>query len=352
MMKLLIKSLFYLISWIYSALSGFRNFAFNHGWFKAVAVDVPVISVGNLTTGGTGKTPTVIAIAKALVAEGKSVAVLSRGYGRKTKGSVLVSDGQSNKRPSWISVGDEPLLISHALPKSPVIVDEDRVRGAQLLIERFHPDVLILDDAFQHRRIARDLDIVLLNARDRESFYRILPVGRLREKWSNIRRANLILVTKSNLYEFADTIRSRIETLSIPWFSVPLTHDEIIFFNEDVSDLDAIQLSQSGAVLLISGIGDPKGFEATVQALDIHYKTHLKFRDHQIFGEREMDRIYRQIKALNPVLILTTEKDAIRLESKLDSDLPVAYIRVKMELPDDAQKAILDRLGKAEVPAD
>ena len=130
--------------------------------------------------------------------KGKRVAVLSRGYGRSTKGTLLVSDGNGPK-VAWKESGDEPFLISKKLNNVPVVVDEDRFRGAMFLVQQFNPDVILLDDGFQHRAIERDLDLVLVNSGDSVFDHKLIPYGILREPWLNIKRGSALILTKTNL---------------------------------------------------------------------------------------------------------------------------------------------------------
>ena len=169
-----------------------RNLFYTIGFFVTRRLPVPVISVGNLTVGGTGKTPAVIYLAQKLQENGFKPAVLSRGYGRNTTGTVVVSDG-SKSLGGYEEGGDEPYLMANRLSGIPVVVDELRYRGGCFIVENFHPDVILLDDAFQHRALARDLDIVLLNSQDSPEAYKMLPYGKLREPPFHLRRADVLI---------------------------------------------------------------------------------------------------------------------------------------------------------------
>ena len=175
-----------------------RNSFYNLGFFKSHKLPCTVISVGNLAVGGTGKTPTVIFLAKYLQKKNKKVTILSRGFGRSTRGTILVTDGNDTKF-SWQEVGDEPYLMAKLLNGVPIIVDENRVRGGMFAIKNFNADIILLDDGFQHRSIIRDLDFVLINSRDKQSDHKLIPSGILREPWLNIDRSSAIILTKSNI---------------------------------------------------------------------------------------------------------------------------------------------------------
>ncbi len=190
-----IRFLLFPLTGLYGLAIEIRNLLYDKRCIKTSKFDIPVISVGNLTVGGTGKTPFVIYLAQYLKESSLSVGIVSRGYGRKTKGTVIVHDGKSILS-SHDESGDEPWLIASALKSVPVIVDEDRTQGIQTLIDKFPVDVVLLDDAFQHRRAGRDLDILLINSRESSGNYHLLPGGKLREPLRQSRRASLIVHTK------------------------------------------------------------------------------------------------------------------------------------------------------------
>jgi len=345
-MKPLLRELLRPLGWIMGAATTLRNKGYDQGWLTSTKLDTPIVSVGNLTVGGTGKTPVVIALAEWWIRQGKFVAILSRGYGRTSSGSVMVSDGHTSENQPWEVVGDEPALMARNLPTVPVLVDEDRIRGARLLIDRFHPDIILLDDAFQHRRLQRSLDIVLLSAGDTHSAYQLFPVGRLREPWSGLKRAHVILVTKSNVFTLSPEIKSQLNQLFVPWFPVSLIPRDVIPLTTTTPKLNLNDL-KNRSILLVSGIGDPESFAASVRDLGIPFQDHLMFRDHQSFGKRETDQIQSRLINAGADLVLTTEKDAIRLEQVISEDIPVAYLKIGMELPEEAQRFILEQIDAA-----
>ena len=191
------KFLFFPITIFYWGVIFWRNIFYNFNFFVSRRVPAKIISIGNITAGGTGKTPAVIYLSNLLRNSDYKVAVLSRGYGRKTAGTQLVSDGK-NKDIDWRNFGDEPTLIAKKLSNVPVVVDQNRFRGATYIIEEFKPDIIILDDAFQHRSLERDLDVVLLNSQAPLPDYKLIPHGLLREPLSHLKRADVIIFTKSN----------------------------------------------------------------------------------------------------------------------------------------------------------
>ena len=184
------------LGFFYWLLIFWRNFFYNLGFFVSRKLPCKVVSIGNLSVGGTGKTPFVLFLANTLKATGLKVAVLSRGYKRKSAGTLVVSDGNAVQSDLENS-GDEPFMLANKLKGIPVVVDENRYRGGQLICNEYNPDVILMDDAFQHRRVFRDVDIVLINSNHRRP--KLLPYGLLREPLRNIKRADAVIFTKSIL---------------------------------------------------------------------------------------------------------------------------------------------------------
>ena len=172
-----------------------RNWLFDIGILKSVDVGVPVISVGNITAGGTGKTPIVENIAKIFIEQGKKVAIVSRGFGRASRGTVVVSDGK-NILAKAKDAGDEPLYLAQRFNSVIVVVDEQRVRGAQLAVTKYGAEIILLDDGFQHRYLKRDIDIVLMDSQNSPFVTSLLPAGYRREPLRSLQRANAIIWTK------------------------------------------------------------------------------------------------------------------------------------------------------------
>src|SRR5215213_2558012 len=187
-------------SWIYGKITDFRNTLYERGVLKSAALGAPAVSVGNITVGGTGKTPMVAFVAGALTEQGGKVCILTRGYGReKPKKRVLVSDGEKVLADAE-TAGDEPFeLARKLLGKAIVVADADRVAAAKWARENFKIAAFVLDDGFQHRQAKRDLDIVLLDATNPFGNSKTLPFGRLREPLENLERADLIIITRANL---------------------------------------------------------------------------------------------------------------------------------------------------------
>ena len=294
-----------------------RNLFYTIGFFVTRHLPVPVISVGNLTVGGTGKTPAVIYLAQKLQENGFKPVVLSRGYGRSTTGTVVVSDGEKCLA-GWEKGGDEPYLMAKRLSGIPVVVDELRYRGGCFIVEKFHPDVILLDDAFQHRALARDLDIVLLNSQDSPEAYKMLPYGKLREPPFHLRRADLLIWTKRNLSRPPVSVRSRVAQQSVPTLSSRL------LVEQELRSSDGMVMSLAGLkgkrVFAFCGVGDPKSFFSIVEETSADIVGLKAFDDHHHYNKEEMEHILSDPKITEVDYFITTEKDLFKAAPYFESD--------------------------------
>lgn len=343
-------------SWIYGLVVYIRNQMYDFGILKTREFDVPVISIGNITVGGTGKTPQVEYIVD-LLKDKYEVATLSRGYKRKTKGFRLVETTSTATE-----VGDEPLQIKNHYPGITVSVCENRVTGVEKLLDPTNtkvPDVVILDDAFQHRRISAGINILLIDYNRQISEDSLLPVGRLREGVSQMRRANVIVFTKCP--NEVTPIMRRILQKDVrlkPYqslFFTTLKHGDL----EPVFDAPALDKSfytdKSFALLILTGIASPalmydhlKQFSKKIEF--------VSFPDHYYFSESDIHSVTQKFETLSSTkkLIVTTEKDVMRLRNI--PDLPsqfkqnLYYLPVKVKFLDEGDnefnKKILNYVGE------
>ena len=315
----------YPFSLLFQILVFFKNLCYNTKILKAYRLPCIVISVGNITTGGTGKTPFVIYLSNILKYNYHyKVAILSRGYGRLTKGTVLVSYGQGPLH-DWSIVGDEPYMMSKKLKEIPIAVDENRFRGGSFLIKKYNPDIIILDDGFQHRSLYRDLDIVLLNGNDSKINYKLLPQGLLREPWKNIKRADKVFITKNNPNQF---LLKQLKENKIKFYTTK-THSKINKSNYLKEDAN---LNFEGTkVFLLSGIGDPKSFTKTVSELNYNIVGIKQFPDHHVFKQTAINKLIELAKTLKTDYIITTEKDWVKLDSlKLNFSFIIVDIKIEI----------------------
>ena len=279
------------------------------------ALPAKVISIGNLSVGGTGKTPIVIALANALRGNGRRVGVVSRGYGRRALEDLLeVSDGQTIRSDPENS-GDEPFLIAERCPGIPVVVGADRYAAGRYLLDRFEVDTIILDDGFQHLALKRDIDIVLLDAtapfRNRD----LLPRGRLRERLSALERASLICVTRAgqagNLPGVLKAIRrvAPAMPLCVTDFT-PTALEKIGPFSESQTP-DALKGER---VVALSGIGNPDSFRRLLESLGATVVGHCIFPDHHRYSLQDVRAVARVVANLRADRVVTTEKDKVKLQ--------------------------------------
>jgi tetraacyldisaccharide 4'-kinase len=311
---------------LYGAATALRNTLFDRGVLSSRRLERPVVSVGNLSVGGSGKTPFAIALGELLKARGIRFDVLSRGYGRKTRG-VLIVETNGNAA----DFGDEPLLIARRLGV-PVIVGESRYEAGRVAERKFQPQLHILDDGFQHRSLARDFDIVLTTESDFDD--RLLPSGRLREPLSSLQRADAIVLPR-DLSAQEMVIKSSALQGKLIW----QMNREIV--------MPAALL----APIVFCGIARPQQFFAQVRAAGIAPAAEIEFRDHYAYDRSDIARLLAMRGNLGAGGFLTTEKDAVNLGS-LQADLKpfaVAALSLTLNHPTDAVDAILARTISARI---
>ena len=306
------KSLRYLLlpfSVLYGGIIKTRNLLFDKKILRSAAFNFPLICVGNLAVGGTGKTPMVEYVARLLEKKYK-VATLSRGYKRKTKGFFIADENTTSE-----DIGDEPMQIHTKFPDVTVAVAEERVTGIpQLLLEKPETQVIILDDAYQHREVKAGLNILLTDSGTLYANDLLLPVGNLRDTRSSSSRADMIIVTKCKPGLSEAGKQNIIQQLN------PLDHQKIYFTTIEYENpfhlftKEKHQLNAERSVLLVTGIANPKPIEDWIERIGSAYQL-LKFRDHHNYSLSDIEEIkkhFSKIESENKI-ILTTEKDAVRL---------------------------------------
>jgi tetraacyldisaccharide 4'-kinase len=314
-----------LLSLPYGGIVAARNCLYDRGVFKQRKLPRPVISVGNLTAGGTGKTPTVIHIAHLLKDRGYLPAVLSRGYGGSANAPVnVVSDG-NRIRMGWREAGDEPILIARAAPGIPVLTGSRRLLTGRAAVETFGADVLILDDAFQHRSLFRDIDIVLLDAARPFGNGFLLPRGPLREPTDSLRRADILLRTGD-----AENGESLREAASLPSFRAIHKPQGLVAGGTERIETVAALLGQK--VFAFAGIGSPEAFRRSLMELGAAVVGFRAFPDHHPYDLSDIENIRRLAAGSGAVRIVTTEKDGIRLADFPDFLADLFLLRIAMEI--------------------
>ena len=331
-----IRYLLFPFAVLYDGVTAIRNLMYDRGVFSSTKFKTPVIAVGNLSVGGTGKTPQIEYLIRLL--KDKKVATLSRGYKRKTKGFILIDDHHSSE-----DVGDEPLQFYKKFPNISVAVDANRVNGIQELQKRISPDVILLDDAFQHRRVEAGFYILLTKYDDLFTSDFLLPTGNLRESGRGAKRADIIVVTKcpKNLSDSEKTtIKNKLNTRTnqsvffstIAYQEKTKGHQEV--FLKDLKDYE---------ICLITGIANPKPLLNFLDNNAVKVQ-HLKFPDHHEFTQGEIDQIQNRFERMtsSKKMILTTEKDYMRLSGKISE---LSYVEIESQFLSDVESFNQQILG-------
>lgn len=318
------------LSWLYGASVWLRNRLYTLGMFKARTLPCRVISVGNITVGGTGKTPAVIALAKHLQKEKVRVAILLRGYKRQSREKVtIVSDGE-RVCASLKESGDEAYMMAKHLSGIPIVVSSQRYQAGQVALERFGVDVLLLDDGFQHRQLARDVDILTVPAHLQAARERLLPVGSLREPPTALRRADVILLTHTDTVDMLRDAKAALRQLAPNALILESVHQPVHFYSlappknsEGTDFLRTSEAVKGKRILAVCGIGNPDAFAATLMRCSAESVELLAYPDHHVYTEADFVRIDTVFQAAQADMIVTTQKDAQKLEVFVgDRELP------------------------------
>ena len=350
------------LSWLYTASIQLRNILYTHGVFKARRLPCRVISVGNIVAGGTGKTPAVIAIAKHLQREGMRVAILLRGYKRRAREKVtIVSDGEK-VCAAPIESGDEADMMARHLSGVPIIVGKCRYLAGQIALERFKVDILLLDDGFQHRQLARDVDILTIPATHPfGSPEKLLPAGTLREPPAALQRADLILLTHADTPDVSAHIKklvkplapnaSVLESIHQPTHLYPLAisnqpsaiSTKPSLPTAEIRDPKAIPTDmkelKGKRILAVCGIGNPDAFVATLMRCSVASVELLAFPDHHVYTETDKQRIDTAFQEAGADLIVTTQKDEQKLARFADNwNLPIVVLAVALVITEGDEK--------------
>jgi len=342
------RSVLFMLSRLYRSIVQLRLTLYTSRVIRQRMLGCLVVSIGNLTVGGTGKTPVVEVFAKTLASKGRRVAVLSRGYRSKSKPLLaklrdfvfgknheippkVVSDGERLLMNSGMA-GDEPYMLATNLPNVLVLVDKDRVKAGRYAIREFGADTLILDDGFQYLRLKPRLNILLVDSTAPFANHHLLPRGLLREPITNLRRADYVFLTKSSGGSHLRHLKSFIEKHNPRVEIIECTHRpkyvEDVYTKEQ-SPLEALRGRRLAA---ISGIAVPESFEEFLRSLGGELVYAERFMDHHRYRQQEVIDFVNAGLAHGAELAVTTEKDAVRFPKLDRRDLPVAFLRVEIDI--------------------
>jgi tetraacyldisaccharide 4'-kinase len=332
---------------LYGLITKARNSLYETGVFKSFTLGVPTVSVGNITVGGTGKTPLVAFITQILAETGEKVCVLSRGYGRdNSKQRVLVSDGKkilTDVRES----GDEPFeLAQKLLGKAIVVVDANRAAAGNWARERFGITAFVLDDAFQHRRVRRDVNIVAIDATNPFGNEKLLPAGILREPLENLKRADAIVITRANLTKNVADLKAQISEynshcpifvsknralglINLENFSAKTSTDanyELRITSQRPKTKDRRTTERCFA---FCALGNPRNFFEQLRKENFNLASTEEFPDHHFYTQKDIEKLQTKARKANAEVLLTTAKDAVKLKN-LEFDLPCFVVASEM----------------------
>ncbi len=330
---------------VYSALMKSREKLYHRGIFRGYSLPVPVIAVGNLVLGGTGKTPTVQHIASLLLRNGYHPAIVSRGYRGQARESVnVVSDGNHIFLSPQLA-GDEPHMLAQSLPGVAVLTGAQRIFSCRHAIDQLHADVVILDDGFQHLNVKRDIDIVLFDSTALAGNSRVFPGGPLREPISALKRCNAFLLT-------GKTATNRERTQRFATLLQERFPDRPVF----LSSFDAYELQGPNGLIAkegihgnffgFCGIANPARFEESLVGLGIQLKGFKALKDHTPYSQALVSQLCEKATACGAEKVITTEKDFVKLQS-YNASLPLYILKVRHKMESDFDLFLLEKLNKS-----
>ena len=358
------------LSWLYGLIVSIRNRLYAVGVFKARRLPCRVISVGNIAVGGTGKTPAVIAIAKHLQQKNIRVAILLRGYKRASREQVtIVSDGD-RVCATLKESGDEAYMLARHLNGIPIVVGRRRYEAGRVVLERFDVDVLLLDDGFQHRQLRRDVDILTIpvggdsvgrveGRKDGDPIFRssvlpfqygekLLPAGSLREPFTALRRADIILLTHTDTVDILRETKAALQQLAPNALILESVHQPVRLYPlvpkqrfEVPEFLHVEKALEEKRILAVCGIGNPEAFVATLRQYSPEHVALLAFPDHHVYTDRDMAEIDAAYKTSRSDLIVTTQKDEQKLvELVADRELVIAVLEIALVITEGVERLV------------
>jgi len=316
-LDLIIRPVLIALSFFYSLAIKVRIFLYDKGIFRSVKLERPVVSIGNITWGGTGKTPLIEALISFLRPKGINVAVLTRGYGK-----------------------DENILLSKKFQGVPVLSGKDRLTNAVSAQREKRIDIFLMDDGFQHMKIKRDIDLVTINATDPFGNKRLIPAGILREPLDSIKRANMAVITKSDLVDQAklEYIKDTIHGINNKLDIFESAHKPIFFYTND-SIKKPLEYINAKKVFAVSGLADNSSFIKTLESLGALVESEYSYMDHHTYTRNDLDTIERSAKEHGIGIVITTEKDWIKLKSIVTdsfmNNLEILILKIEIKVKED-----------------
>jgi len=330
---------------LYGGLMSVRSSLYKKNILKQHTMPVPVISIGNLTVGGTGKTPVVLSLARMLQEEGYHPAVISRGYGGKAKGKINTVSSGEELLLSVEAAGDEPVMLAKNLPGIPVITGKSRIYPCRHAITSHNADVLLLDDGFQHLAVRRDLDLVLFNATTLAGNSRVLPGGVLREPVKALNRCHAFLLTGVNsangeqANHFSNLLKTRFPEKRL--FLSKIVNYELWSADEEKSITEPAFMGRTSA---FCAIANPIRFYNSIKTSDIDLKLFTPFPDHRAYSQGVLDNLCREATQTGAKSLLTTEKDFVKIEH-LNRTMPLYIFKINQEIDSDFRHYILKAIS-------
>lgn len=332
--SLILRPLLILLSWLYFLLYSLRNFLYSIGVLKTRDLKksfpkAKVISIGNITVGGTGKTPWAIFLAEKISKSGRKVAILTRGYGRKSSGQIVL-DEKSKRQKKWWEVGDEPFLMASKLNGVPIIVNADRVQAGLSALQNNKAEILILDDGFQNKSIEKDLEIVIIDATNPFGNFKLLPAGILREPLKNLKRANLLILNKVEQNASKEKLLTYLKNIS----KAPILESQYQknhFVNVSSEENMPIEQIKGKSGWAFCGIANPYSFVESLTQVPIQIVATKFFSDHYVYKEKDMLNLVEEGLSQKADFLVTTEKDKVRLP-KVIPKLPIYALKIEVKV--------------------
>jgi tetraacyldisaccharide 4'-kinase len=348
------------ISLFYGAVIRLRNLLYDNNWLKNTGVNAVVISIGNITTGGTGKTPLVIWLCSKLTQNSKlktqncGIAILTRGYKTTKNLKLPAATRRRHRGEKTQNYVDEPQILAKSCPDAKVIVNPDRVAAARHAINKFAAKVLIMDDGFQHRRLHRDLDIVTIDAVCPFGFNRILPAGLLREPLNALKRADAVVITRCDQIpqNKLTNLKEKLRQINPNMVIAEAIHAPVGVRTADGKKISIVELTAKN-IFAFCGIGNPDAFFNTIRKIPANLIGSKIYDDHHHYCVYDITDIQKQAQISKADLILTTEKDATKIISAWGLQIPLGCLEIELKFIDAEQKisGLIDSVLSDKIPA-